>query len=100
MVHSLQQINLLFLKDAGGSRGKVTKVVCSVYYLHSGPEQLRQEGKGLNALERAFLIENRKSGGRKANTRAVLLVKEAIVVTLSPRQYRMGKAMRDKEALW
>lgn len=57
-------------------------------------------GKRAQCTERAFLIEDRKSGARKANTRAVLLLKEAIVVTLSPRQYRTGKAMRDKEAPW
>lgn len=44
--HPLRQTNQLFLQDAGGSRVKVTKVVCSVYNLRGGPEQLRQEGRG------------------------------------------------------
>lgn len=51
VVHCLQQINQLLLKDAGGSRGKVAEVVCLVYYLHGGPEKLGQEGKGLSALK-------------------------------------------------
>lgn len=55
----------------------------------------REEGgKGAQCTEKAFLTVDRKSGARKANARAVLLVKEAVVVTLSPRQYRMGKAVR------
>lgn len=49
-------------------------------------------GKGAQCTERALLTVDRKSGAGKANARAVLLVKE--VVTLSPRQYRMGKAVR------
>lgn len=55
----------------------------------------REEGvKGAQCTERAFLTLDRKSRARKPNTRAVLLVKETVVVILSPRQYRMGKAVR------
>lgn len=53
------------LEDGGGSGVKVTKVVCSVYYLHSGPGQLGQEGKGLSALKELCLQWTEKVGLEK-----------------------------------
>lgn len=78
---------------------KVTKVVCSAYYLRHGTEQLgqggRERGRGSAQFE-SFPHSGQKVGVEKQVLKQFIdvLMKEAIVVTLGPGQHRMGEAGR------
>lgn len=64
-------------QQSKGDYGGVLRVLSP-----QGPEQLEQEGgKGAQCTERAFLTVDRKNGARQANTRAVVLVQEAVVLS-------------------